>query len=111
MTPLLQRLRRSAIPRTVRVGDLAVVNSIECFTLASGHPLRGAPCLLCRQVIGSARVAVIGVAGLAGDACQCGTVTGDVFLIHAAHFPVPPAQITAALRAGLACESAHPVHR
>jgi hypothetical protein len=110
LTSPLQRLKRQALPRAVRDGDLAVVNSIEAFTLAAGHRMRAASCMLCHEAIGGKRVAVIGLAGLAGDACQCGGITGDLFVIHASHFPVDPQVITAALRAGVSCGLSHPVH-
>jgi hypothetical protein len=112
MTPgeVISRMRRQAVPRTVWTGDLAVVNSIEAFVLGSGHQLRGACCLLCAQLIGKRKVAIIGLAGLAGDACQCGAVCGDLFLIHAAHFPVDPQVIERALRQGMSCRTYHPAH-
>lgn len=111
MTPLMQRLKRAALPRTAHVGDLAAVNSIESFILARGHQLRGANCVLCRNVIGGYRVAVIGLAGLAGDACRCGAICGDLFLIHAHHFPANPDDIEDALRTAMVCDTAHPAHR
>lgn len=111
MSLLSRTVRRASPGRIARPGDLAVVNSIEAFTLAPGHPLRGATCMFCHQLIGSARIAVIGLAGLGGDACSCSAITSDVFLIHAAHFPVDPDEISAALRKAVSCRIYHPVHR
>lgn len=107
---LFRRLQRQALPRTARTGDLAVVNSVEAFVLETGHRLRAAPCLLCRQLIGGRRVAVVGLAALAGDACHCGAIGSDVFLIHASHFPVDSQHLSMALHRGMDCGLRHPAH-
>lgn len=109
---LIPRTLRPVPPvRVARIGELAVVHSIESFTFTSGHPLRAANCMFCHMIIGGDQVAIIGLAGLAGDACDCGAIIGDVYLIHAAHFPVDPDKITVALRRAHSCTQYHPVHR
>lgn len=108
---LFSRTVRPASPtRVARVRDLVVVNSIEAFTLETGHPMRGAQCMLCHHLIGGDRVAIIGLGGLAGEACPCGAIPADLFLIHAAHFPVQPDVISTGLRRALTCRAYHPAH-
>lgn len=111
MSLLSRRVRPASPVRVARAGDLAVVNSIEAFTLIPGHPMRGAACMYCHHLIGAERVAVIGLAGLGGDACSCSAIAGDVFLIHARHFPADPDLISRALREAVSCTLYHPVHR
>lgn len=82
-------------------GALATLLSIEPFILAPGHPMRGSSCLLCPDCIGGAPATLIGVAGLGGPPCGCGAVTSDVFLSHAAHFPVDPVTLRDALQRAL----------
>lgn len=107
---VMDHLRRSALPRTAHDGDLAVVNSIEAFVFAVEHPMRGALCVFCHLPVGTQKVAVIGLAALADDACDCGAISSDLFLIHAHHFPADPKQIEAVLRRAMSCQLRHPAH-
>ena len=89
-------------------GALAVCHSAQSFTLAPGHRMRAAKCLICHLLIGSGEAALLGVAALAGNACRCGGVVSDLFLIHASHIPADVDDITAAVHRGLACPVCHP---
>ena len=89
-------------------GSLAVCHSAQSFTLAPGHRMRAAKCLICHLLIGSGEAALVGVAALAGNACRCGGVVSDLFLIHASHVPMDPDDIAAAVHRGLACPVCHP---
>lgn len=84
-----------------RDGELVVVHAADPFTLAPGHPMRGAHCLVCHLVIGGALATVIGVGTLGGRACDCSAVYSELFLLHAVHMPMMPAQLEAAIRRGL----------
>ena len=88
-------------------GSLAVCHSAESFTLMPGHRMRAAKCLICHLLIGSGQAAVIGVAALAGDACRCGGIVSDLYLIHATHVPMDPDDLAAAIHRGLACPVCH----
>lgn len=102
------RLRRPAAkPRAAADGTLAVLHCPEAFTLAPGHRMRAASCLICGQLIGGQPAAVIGVAALAGEACTCGGVVSDTFLIHAAHLPINSEQLTVAIHRGIKCPNSH----
>ena len=101
-------IRRTAgKPRSVATGALAVVHCPEAFTLDPGHRLRAAHCLICRQLIGGQPAAVIGVAALGGEACTCGGVISDVFLIHAVHLPINPTELQTAIHRGIQCPNSH----
>lgn len=101
-------LRRPVVPpRAAAPGSLAVIHCPEAFTLEPGHRLRAARCLVCRQLIGGQAVTVIGVAALAGEACRCGGVVSDTFLVHAIHMPIGTRQLTAAIHRGLSCGQVH----
>jgi hypothetical protein len=98
----------SAVPRSVDdSGHIAIVYCNEAFTFEAGHRMRAARCLICRECIGGDEVSVIGAAALAGEACQCGGIASDVFLAHAVHFPMPSADLQAAIRRGLECNTSH----
>lgn len=88
-------------------GHVAIVYCNEAFTFAPGHRMRAARCLVCAQVIGGEDATVIGAAALAGEACRCGGIVSDVFLAHAAHFPMPPAELQSVIRRGLECNNNH----
>lgn len=88
-------------------GHVAIVYCNEAFVFEAGHRMRAAPCMICLEMIGGQDATVIGVATLAGDACLCGGIVSDVFLAHAAHFPMPPAELQAAIRRALECSSSH----
>lgn len=101
-------IRRTAgKPRSVATGALAVVYCPEAFTLEPSHRLRAAHCLICRQLIGGQPATVVGVAALAGEACTCGGVVSDVFLLHAVHLPIGDEQLTAAIHRGIQCPNSH----
>ena len=89
-------------------GSLAVCHSAQSFTLAAGHRVRAAKCLICHLLIGSGQAAVLGVAALAGNACRCGGVVSDLYLIHASHIPADADDLAAAVHRGLACPVCHP---
>lgn len=89
-------------------GSLAVCHSTEPFTLAPGHRMRAAKCLICHLLIGSGQAVLVGVAALAGSACRCGGVVSDLFLVHASHIPMDPDELAAAVHRGLACPVCHP---
>lgn len=90
-------------PNVDNRGQVAIVYCNESFTFDPGHRMRGARCLICREMIGGQPAGIIGAAGLMGDACRCGAITVDVWLIHAAHTPMPAAELHAAIRRGLEC--------
>lgn len=85
------------------LGHIAIVYCNEAFTFDAGHRMRAARCLVCREMIGGQDATVVGAAALTGEACNCGGIVSDVFLAHAGHFPMPPAELQAALRRGLEC--------
>ena len=89
-------------------GSLAVCHSAQPFTLAPGHRMRAAKCLVCHLLIGSGQAVLVGVAALAGGACRCGGVVSDLFLVHASHMPVDADDLAAAVHRGLACTVCHP---
>lgn len=89
-------------------GSLAVCHSAQSFTLVPGHRMRAARCLVCHLLIGSGQAALVGVAALAGDACRCGGVVSDLFLVHASHVPMDADDLAAAVHRGLACPTCHP---
>ena len=89
-------------------GSLAVCHSAQPFTLAPGHRMRAAKCLICHLLIGSGQAVLVGVAALAGSACRCGGVVSDLFLVHASHMPVDADDLAAAVHRGLACPTCHP---
>ena len=84
-------------------GALAIVCCAEPFLFADGHPMRGAPCLICRQLISGEVVRLIGIAALDGDACICGSVVNDMYLVHEMHIPVDAQLLTAAIERALHC--------
>lgn len=84
-------------------GHIGIVYCNEAFTFAPGHRMRAAPCLICQRAIGGEPASVVGAVALCGDACSCGCVTSDVYLTHAAHFPLPPADLETALHRALEC--------
>lgn len=86
-------------------GHVAIVYCNEAFTFDAGHRMRAAHCLICRQCIGGQAAAVVGAAALLGEACECGGIVSDVFLVHASHLPMPPAELQAAIRRGLECSN------
>lgn len=89
-------------------GSLAVCHSAQSFTLTSGHRMRAAKCLICHLLIGSGQAVLVGVAALAGDACRCGGVVSDLFLVHASHIPMDADDLAGAVHRGLACPVCHP---
>jgi hypothetical protein len=89
----------------VRDGDIAVLHCSAAFTFAPGNRMRAARCLVCRELIGGQYTTVIGAAALAGDACDCGGVVSDVFLVHADHLPMDAEQLQAAIHRGLHCRA------
>src|SRR6185312_15133807 len=91
----------------VRDGDIAVVHCAAEFTFEPGNRMRAARCLICQELIGGWPATVIGAAALAGDACQCGGIVSDVFLIHAVHLPPSPGNLLAMLPRGLRCPADH----
>lgn len=86
-------------------GQVVIVYCNEAFTFDPGHRMRAARCLICGDLIGGLSAAVVGAAALMGEACRCGGIVSDVFLVHADHFPVPPAELQAAIRRGLECSN------
>lgn len=96
--------RRTARPPArvaVRDGELVVIHTADPFTFEPGHRMRAAHCLVCHQVIGGQLASVIGVGTLGGAACDCSAVHSELFLLHAAHLPLTPAQMETTIRAGL----------
>ena len=94
-------------PRAAPEGTMAVVHCGEPFLLDPGHRLRAAPCLVCRKAIGAQAATVIGVAPLAGAACECGALTSDVFLVHYSHLPIRSPQLARAIAAAVQCPRDH----
>jgi hypothetical protein len=93
------------MPHVDTSGHVAIVYCNEAFTFEPGHRMRAARCLVCRELIGGGSVAVVGAAALNGEACGCGGIVSDVFLVHADHLPMPPADLQAAIRRGLECSN------
>lgn len=94
-------------PLTGEDAYIAIIYCNEPFRFADGHQMRAANCLVCGQPVGGETVTVIGAAALAGVACKCGGVVSDAFIAHAAHFPMPPAELHTAIRSGLECNQIH----
>lgn len=90
-------------PAVDDTGQIAIIYCNEAFTFAPGHRMRAAHCLICGECIAGQEATVLGAAALAGEACRCGGLVSDVFLAHAGHFPIPPAQLQAAIHRGLEC--------
>ena len=90
-------------PTVDDTGQIAIIYCNEAFTFDPGHRMRAARCLICGECIGGQAATVLGAAVLAGEACRCGGLVSDVFLAHAEHFPMPPAELHAAIRRGLEC--------
>lgn len=92
------------IPDTKWDQDLVTVCSCRPFVLASTHPLRKVACLICGTAILGYRATIIGVAALTLPDDDQGGVSGDMFIAHSGHFPVPTEQlhlaISTRLRAG-----------
>lgn len=84
-------------------GHIAIIYCNQEFTFTPAHPMRRTRCVICRDLIGGQPATVIGAAGLAGDACDCGAVISETFLAHAACFPLPAAELQAALTIALGC--------
>ena len=94
--------------RAVADGEMAVlIVCREPFTFALGHPMRSARCVICLEKIGAQPATVLGAAALAGKACRCGGIVSDAFLAHAAHLPMPSADLQAAMTRGLRCNIVH----
>lgn len=84
--------------------DSAVIfGTTEAVTFEPGHRMRAARCLICRDCIGGTRAVVIAIAPLIGEACPCGGIDSDAWLIHAGHLPMPPAELQTAIKRGLEC--------
>jgi len=90
-------------PHVAAPGDVAVVLCTDAFIFSPGNRLRAASCMLCGALIGGEPATIVGAAALAGDACQCGGVVSDVFLLHAGHMPVDAPVLQAAIHRGLHC--------
>jgi hypothetical protein len=86
-------------------GQVAIVYCNEAFMFEPGHRMRAARCLICQECIGGQAAAVVGAAALMGEACRCGGIVSDVFLVHADHLPMEPAPLQAAIRRGLECSA------
>lgn len=104
MTPPTEPM---VMPNVDDRGQVAIVYCNEAFTFDPGHRMRAAHCLICAEMIGGHSAAVVGAAALAGEACRCGGIVSDVFLVHADHLPMPPAELQAAIRRGLECGANH----
>lgn len=100
MTPPTEPM---VMPSVDQSGHIAIIYCNEAFLFDAGHRMRAARCLVCRECIGGRQATVIGAAALAGEACACGGIVSDVFLAHADHFPMPPAELQATIRRGLEC--------
>lgn len=96
---------QAEVYRVADDGALAIVCCAEPFMLSNGHPMRGAPCLICRQLIGAEAVRLIGMTVLAGDACLCGSTVTDMYLAHESHIPVDAELLKAAVARALTCPS------
>jgi hypothetical protein len=88
-------------PVSVEPDAVAITSCAESFTLAAGHPLRRAGCIVCRRALGGERAHLIGAAALDGPPCDCSGVVANVFLAHADHFPMPMAQLQETLNRAL----------
>lgn len=92
---------------TVTDGTIIVVRSGYQLQLTASHPMRRARCVICRQPIGDQLATLIGTAALTGVGCACGSVPSDVFIAHAAHFPIDPDELTDTLTRALSCADDH----
>jgi hypothetical protein len=89
----LFRRRRRPVPEAPD-GQLVTNIGAAAFTLAPGHPMRSAPCVICRVPVLGHEVTIAGVTALAGQACSCGALPAEQFLMHAGHRPLRPGQLT-----------------
>jgi hypothetical protein len=92
----LFRRRRRLIPEA-RNRQIVGLTGQTVFILAPDHPLRAAPCLICRAPVGGHQVIVTGVVALAAAVCPCGMLPGGQYLIHAGHLPLLPGELPAAV--------------
>jgi hypothetical protein len=99
--------RTIAVPKAVDDGSIAIVHCAEAFVFAPGHRMRAAHCLICHALIGNRHASIIGAAALAGDACECGGVVSDLFVIHAGHMPIDRTVLRDAITRGLRCDARH----
>ena len=106
--PMIGLVEPGEPPAAVAGDSLTVCQSSQSFTFTAGHRMRAAKCLICHLLIGSGQAALVGVAALAGDACRCGGVVSDLYLIHACHVPLDPDALAAAVHRGLACQTCNP---
>ena len=90
-------------PVVDNTGHIAITYCNQTFAFTPVHPMRRAKCVICRDLIGGQPATVIGAVALCGDACDCGAVTSEAFLAHASHFPLPPAELQAALTIAISC--------
>lgn len=88
-------------------GDVAVLYCPAAFQLAPVHPMRKAHCVICGEMIGGQYATIVAIGALAGDACQCGGVVADAFLLHADHLPMSAEQLQEAVGRALHCERPH----
>jgi len=88
-------------------GQVAVVYCNQSFTFEAGHRMRAARCLVCGYLIGDSPAAVIGAAALVDEACDCGGIVTDAWLIHASHTPMEPDALKSVIRRGLECPHIH----
>ncbi len=91
------------LPVVDDIGMVMVNYGGTVFRFAPGHRMRAAPCLVCRQVIGGQPVQAVGAVALTGEACRCGGLESDMFLVHDQHMPMSLEDLQAAIGRGLEC--------
>lgn len=84
-------------------GKLALIHCDEPFTFAPGHPNRSARCPVCRELIADRPAAVIGVAVLDQNPCECGAMDSETLLIHFAHIPISFDELKTAVSGTVKC--------
>lgn len=69
----MRRRQRAQLPDTFQLDDV-IEQVSEPFTLAPGHPLRGARCVICSTLIGGMPLRIATLTDLRGGGCSCGAI-------------------------------------
>lgn len=73
--------------------------------------MRSTPCLICREAVAGEPIMVVGIAAFDGDACACGVIGSDVYLLHSAHLPLTYDTLTSTIDNALTCNAGNFNHR
>lgn len=69
----MRRRQRQQLPDVFDLNDV-IEQVSEPFTLAPGHPLRGARCVICSTLIGGMLCRIATLTDLRGGGCSCGAI-------------------------------------